>query len=60
VAFKYAYDAGLIDKPVRFGSMFKRPSKRILRAERQKRGPRILRPATAADFSRPPTSRSRR
>ncbi len=42
VAFKYAYDAGLIDKPVRFGPMFKRPSKRILRAERHKRGPRMF------------------
>jgi integrase len=42
VAFKYAYDAGLVDKPVRFGPMFKRPSKRILRAERHKRGPRMF------------------
>jgi integrase len=42
VAFKYAYDAGLIDKPIRFGPTFKRPAKRILRAERQKRGPRMF------------------
>ena len=40
--FKYAYDAGLIDKPVRFGPMFKRPAKRILRAERHRRGPRMF------------------
>ena len=38
VLFKYAYDAALIDKPMRFGPTFKRPAKRILRAERQKKG----------------------
>ncbi len=42
VAFKYAYDVGLIDKPVRFGPTFKRPAKRILRAERQKKGSRLF------------------
>ncbi len=42
VAFKYAYDAGLIDKPIRFGPTFKRPAKRILRAERQKKGVRMF------------------
>lgn len=40
VAFNYAYNAGLIDKPIRYGPTFKRPAKRILRAVRQKRGPR--------------------
>ena len=45
VAFKYGYDAGLIDKPIRFGPTFKRPAKRILRAIRQKKGPRMWEPA---------------
>jgi len=34
VVFKFAYDAGLIDKPVRYGPTFKRPSKRLLRKVR--------------------------
>jgi len=42
VAFKYAYDAGLVDNPVRFGPTFKRPAKRILRALRQKKGLRMF------------------
>jgi integrase len=42
VVFKYGYDAGLIDKPVRYGPTFKRPAKRILRALRQKRGPHMF------------------
>lgn len=40
--FKYALDAGLIDKPVRFGPGFKRPAKRLMRAHRQKGGPRMF------------------
>lgn len=40
--FKYAYDAGLIAKPMRFGPTFKRPAKRILRAERQRKGERMF------------------
>jgi integrase len=42
VAFKYAYDAGLVEHPIRFGPTFKRPAKRILRALRQKKGPMML------------------
>jgi integrase len=42
VAFKYGYDAGMIDRPMRFGPTFKRPAKRILRALRQKRGGRMF------------------
>jgi integrase len=42
VAFKYAYDAGLIEHPIRFGPTFKRPAKRILRALRQKKGPMMF------------------
>ena len=33
-AFKFAFDAGLIDRPVRVGPTFKRPSARIMRAHR--------------------------
>jgi len=39
--FKYGYDAGLVDNPIRFGPTFKRPAKRILRALRQKKGRRM-------------------
>jgi integrase len=40
--FKYGFDCGLLDKPVRFGSVFKKPSTRILRAHRQKNGVRMF------------------
>ena len=40
--FKYGYEAGLIDKPIRFGPTFKRPAARIMRAHRQKNGPRLF------------------
>jgi integrase len=40
--FKYGYDAGLIDKPMRFGPTFKRPAKRLLRAHRQRNGQRMF------------------
>jgi integrase len=42
VLFKYAYDAGLIDRPVRYGATFKRPSKKVLRKERNKGGLRMF------------------
>jgi integrase len=42
VVFNYAYNAGLIEHPIRFGPTFKRPAKRILRALRQKQGPRMF------------------
>ena len=41
VVFKYAFDAGLIDKPIRYGPAFKRPSKKILRLARAAKGPRM-------------------
>jgi integrase len=40
--FRYAYEAGLIDKPVRVGPTFKAPKKRILRAARQAKGPMLF------------------
>jgi integrase len=40
--FKYAYDADLIDAPVRFGPAFTAPGKRVLRAARHAAGPRMF------------------
>jgi integrase len=41
--FKFAFDAELIDRPVRFGPAFKRPSKKVLRIRRAELGPNLLR-----------------
>jgi len=43
-AFKYAYEAGLLDRPVRFGPGFNRPSKKVLRLHRAKQGPKLFTP----------------
>jgi integrase len=40
--FKYAFEAGLLDKPVRFGPGFARPSKKTIRLERARKGPRMF------------------
>ena len=40
--FKYGYDAGMILQPVRFGPTFKKPSGKVLRIERARRGPRMI------------------
>jgi integrase len=40
--FKHAYEAGLIDRPVRYGPGFKRPSKKTLRLHRAAQGPRLF------------------
>jgi integrase len=42
VMFKYGYDAGLIDKPVRYGPQFKTASKTVLRKDRNQAGPRMF------------------
>jgi len=42
MVFKYAYDATLIDKPIRYGPTFKRPGKRVLREARNANGPRMF------------------
>jgi integrase len=42
VMFKYAFDAGLIDKPVRLGPTFKKPSRRALRRERRANGKKMF------------------
>lgn len=40
--FKYGYEAGLLDRPVRYGPSFKKPARKVLRKERQKRGKRMF------------------
>ena len=40
--FKFGYDAGLIDKPVRFGPEFKKPSAKTMRLARQANGNRMI------------------
>lgn len=40
--FRYAYDANLIEKPVRFGPGFVGPNRRELRCERQQNGERMF------------------
>jgi integrase len=40
--FKYGYEAELLDKPMRFGPGFKRPTKKTLRLERAKKGPQMF------------------
>lgn len=42
VIFKWAYDNHLLDRPVRFGSGFKAPSKRALAQARIDRGPKMF------------------
>jgi integrase len=40
--FKYGFEAGLIDRPVRYGPQFKKPSAAVLRRHRAKNGGRML------------------
>ena len=40
--FKWAFDVGLVDKPVRFGPEFKRPPKRVIRKLRNAKGARMF------------------
>src|SRR5262249_3588986 len=40
--FKHAFEAGLIDRPLRFGPDFKRPSKKTLRLHRAQQGPKLF------------------
>ena len=42
MVFKYAYDAGLIDNPVRWGPAFKGPTKLSLRTEKNSKPQRML------------------
>jgi integrase len=47
--FRYGHEAGLIDRPVRFGPSFKKPGRKVMRLERAKRGTKML---EAADIRR--------
>src|SRR5262249_11681089 len=40
--FKYALDNGLLDRPPRFGSEFKKPDKAVLRRHRARNGEKML------------------
>jgi integrase len=40
--FKFGYDNGLLAVPVRFGTGFDRPSRKTLRLERARRGPKMF------------------
>jgi integrase len=40
--FKYAFDSELLDRPIRFGPDFKRPSRKTLRLHRAKQGPKLF------------------
>ncbi len=42
VVFKFAFDEGLIASPVRYGSSFKRPNRKTLRAARHANGPKMF------------------
>ncbi len=40
--FRYGHDVGLLDKPVRFGPTFKKPSAKVLRMARPAGGPKMF------------------
>lgn len=40
--FKHAYDSALIDRPMRFGPGFKRPTKKTIRLLKAKQGPKLF------------------
>lgn len=40
--FKWGFDSGLIDRSVRFGPDFKRPSRRVIRKARHANGPKMF------------------
>ncbi len=42
MVFKFGYDEGLIDRPIRYGQSFDKPSRKTLRVERTKRGPKMF------------------
>jgi integrase len=42
VVFKFAWDNGEIDRPVRYGQAFKRPSRKVVRIDRARKGPNLF------------------
>src|SRR5262249_42103498 len=41
-AFKHVYESGLLDRPMRFGPVFKRTSKKTMRLHRAKQGVKLF------------------
>ena len=58
ILFKFGYDAGLIDRPIRYGASFKRPAKKVIRIARAKAGPRMFEAPSCGRSSKPPPCRS--
>lgn len=48
--FKYAYDAGLIEHPIRFGPTFKKPSQKVFRQHKNKQDRRVYTAAEIRDI----------
>jgi integrase len=42
IMFKWSYDDGLLDRPIRYGQGFQKPSRKTLRKERDARGQRMF------------------
>ena len=40
--FKYGFDSGMIDQPIRYGSGFQKPNRRVMREQRAKTGSRMF------------------
>jgi hypothetical protein len=53
--FKYGYEAGLLERPVRFGPAFRKPSRRTMRLARAEKGPKLFAAADVKRCSRAPT-----
>jgi len=45
IVFRFAYENDLVDRPVKTGSEFKRPSRKAMRVQRAARGPKLFEPA---------------
>lgn len=50
VAFKYLWDADLIEKPVKFGPTFKCPPKKVMREYRAAQPPKLFKPDELRDI----------
>jgi integrase len=42
IIFKFGFDEELIDRPIRYGQNFKRPSRKTIRLERARKGPKLF------------------
>jgi len=48
--FKFAYDEGLIDRPIRYGQSFRKPSRKTIRLARAANGRRMFEQQAASDI----------